>query len=105
MIMELLMITAVSQFEADIKHLLKKSGVTAFSYMDVVGYKDLSDQSMEPNWFASDIGEHQSVLFYAFVSNGHVDEVLDQIDKLNNEQESRSKIHAAVLDIKKTNTN
>lgn len=100
--MDLLMITAVSQFEKDIKLLLKKSGVGAFSYMDVTGYKDLSDQPMETNWFASDIGEHRSVLFYAFVQKELMDGVLDLIDKLNSGQETQSKIHAAVLDIKKT---
>ncbi|MEO9482461.1 MAG: hypothetical protein ABJG47_03410 [Ekhidna sp.] len=101
--MELIIITAVSQFEKDIKLLLKKSGVNSFSYMDVTGYKDLSDQPMEANWFASDIGEHTSILFYAFVQKELIDEVLELIDKLNDGQETASKIHAAVLDIKKTN--
>jgi hypothetical protein len=53
--MELLIITAVQLFEKDIKQLLKKSGVSAFSYTNVTGYKDQSDQPMESNWFASNI--------------------------------------------------
>jgi len=68
-----------------------------------VGYKDLSDQPMEENWFASDMGEHQSVLFYAFAQKELVDEVLAEIDQQNEQQETSSKIHAAVIDIKKTN--
>ncbi|MEP1097340.1 MAG: hypothetical protein ABJG78_19645 [Cyclobacteriaceae bacterium] len=100
--MELLIITAVSEFEKEIKLILKKSGVEAFSYMDVTGYKDLSDQPMETNWFASDIGEHRSVLFYVFVQKELLDKVMDSIDKLNHQQETKSKIHAAVIDVKKT---
>jgi nitrogen regulatory protein PII len=100
--MELLIITAVQEFEKDIKYLLKKSGVSAFSYTNVTGYKDQSDQPMESNWFASNIGEYASVLFYAFVKDSLIDEVTSAIDALNASQESLSRVHVAVLDIKKS---
>ncbi|KYG82278.1 hypothetical protein [Roseivirga echinicomitans] len=101
--MELLIITAARAFEKDIKGLLKKSGVKTFSYMDVTGYKDQEGESMSANWFASSIGERQSVLFYAFVPTFTVDEVMLQIRNLNESQESESKIHVAVMDIKRMN--
>ena len=101
--MELLIITAARAFEKDIKGLLKKAGVKTFSYMDVTGYKDPEGESMSANWFASSIGERQSVLFYAFVPTLIVDEVMLQIRNLNESQESESKIHVAVMDIKRMN--
>ncbi|MEQ9468274.1 MAG: hypothetical protein RLN88_12745 [Ekhidna sp.] len=100
--MELLIITAVKAFEEDIKKLLRNNQVKAYSHMDVNGYKDLSEESQEDNWFASGTGEHRSSLFYAFVAKQHVDAVLDAIKKLNDEQESKSHVHALVLDIKKS---
>jgi len=97
------MITAIQEFESDIKSLLKKSGVSAFSYMDVTGYKAVTDEDMNSNWFASNIGEYMSVLFYAFVQDELVDEVISAIDDLNELQESGSRIHVAVTAIKRTN--
>lgn len=99
--MELLLITAVQAFEEDIKKLLKKNGVKAYSHMDVTGYKDLSEEGQDDNWFASGVGEHRSALFYAFVEVGSVDQVLEAVNELNNTQETHSYVHAAVLGIKK----
>jgi len=98
--MELLIITAVRSFTEDIKQILKKSGVKAYSFMEVTGFKDLSDESQEENWFASHAGEHQSVLFYAFIPEDLVRGALTEIQSLNQTQESFSYVHAAVLGIK-----
>ena len=100
--MELLMITAVQAYEKDIKQLLKKNEVTAFSHMEVTGYKDLSDEPKAPNWFASDVGEHRSALFYAFVPADRVDPILRDVAHFNQDQQARSYVHAAVLDIKQS---
>lgn len=99
--MELLIITGVKSFEEEIKQLLKKAGVKIYSQMDVKGYKDLSEEPQGANWFASESGEHWSVLFYAFIESGYVDEVLKAIEVLNSSQETHSYIHAAVLEIKR----
>ncbi|MEQ9405949.1 MAG: hypothetical protein RIM99_20325 [Cyclobacteriaceae bacterium] len=101
--MKLLVITAVSTFEKPIRESLKKARVGAFSYTQVTGYKDLKDQPMGENWFSSGVGEHKSVLFYAFVPNELVDLVIQNIDSMNEMEESHSKIHVAVLDILKHN--
>jgi nitrogen regulatory protein PII len=101
--MELLIITAARAFEKEIKGTLKKAGVKSFSYTDVVGYTESKSQSMSDNWFASSAGEQQSVLFYAFVQKTNVDDVLMAINLINETEESLSKIHVAVMDIKRSN--
>jgi hypothetical protein len=98
--MELVIITAVKSYEKDIKKLLKENGVKAFSHLEVTGYKDLSEEPKEDNWFASGVGEHQSALFYAFIEEAFVDGLLAAISAFNNDQESKSYVHAAVLNIK-----
>ena len=65
--MKLLIITAISTFEKDIKKMLKQAEVKTFSYKEVKGYKDISEEALENNWFASEINETESILFYAFV--------------------------------------
>ncbi len=101
--MELIIITAIREFDKEIKQLLKKSGVATFSHMPVKGFKNMADDEMEDNWFASEVGEYESTLYYAFVQNGNVDKVLQSINEFNAKQETASKIHVAVLDIKRTN--
>ncbi len=101
--MKLLIITAVSAFEKEIKQLLKKAQVTSYSFKEVTGYKDISEDGIETNWFASEINETQSLLFYAFVKNGNVEILFDLISKFNEIQKTASKIHVAVLNIEKSN--
>jgi nitrogen regulatory protein PII len=101
--MKLLLLTAVKEFEKDIKQILKKSGVKSFSYRDVNGFKDSSEEAMEGNWFATNMQENESVLFYAFVEKGNVDTVFDIVAKFNEKQKTASHIHLAMLNIEKSN--
>ncbi|HSN48035.1 MAG TPA: hypothetical protein VLR29_04685 [Flavobacterium sp.] len=101
--MKLLIIVAVKEFGKDIKQILKKSDVKSFSYKDVTGFKDSSEDAMEKNWFASEMDENESVLFYAFVEEEKVDHLFGLVDGFNARQKSASHIHVAVLSIEKSN--
>lgn len=99
--MKLLLITAVREFEKDIKQLLKKAQVKSFSYKDVKGFKDNSEDPLEANWFATNMQETESVLFYAFVKEEKIDRLFDMVKEFNTEQVSKSNIHVAVLNIER----
>jgi len=99
--MKLLLITAVREFEKDIKQILKKVQVKSFSYKDVKGFKDNSEDALEANWFATDRQETESVLFYAFVKEEKVDGLFEMVKEFNTEQVSKSNIHVAVLNIER----
>lgn len=71
--MKLLIITAIAIFEKDIKQMLKEAEVKTFTYKEVKGYNDISEEAIEKNWFASEINETESILFYAFVKKENVD--------------------------------
>lgn len=101
--MKLVIIVAVKEFENDIKQILKKSGVKSFSYKDVTGYKDSSEDLMEKNWFATEMQENASVLFYAFVDTDKVDHLFKLADEFNAKQETVSHIHIVVLCVEKSN--
>lgn len=98
--MELIIITAVHAFKAEIKELLKKSGVNAYSHTDVTGTTDLSNESKASNWFGASSAEHQSIVFYAFVQHEYVPKLMDAIKELNASQQSQSHVHAAVMEVK-----
>ena len=71
--MKLLIITAIQAFENDIKQMLKKAHVKTFTYKEVKGFTDISEEAIESNWFATDRNETESILFYAFVKKENID--------------------------------
>ena len=101
--MKLLLITAVKEFEKEIKQLLKKASVQSFSYQEVKGFKNGSGEAVESNWFGSEMNETQSVLFHVFTATEKVDAVCQFVREFNAIQQSKSNIHIAVLNIEKSN--
>ena len=100
--MKLLLITAIEEFEKNVKEILVHSGVSAFSYSPVKGYKSDEKQISLENWFASQISETDSLLFTAFVPEENVDKVYHYVEKFNQKQEFLSRIHLSTLNIEKS---
>lgn len=101
--MKLLIITAIKEFEKEIKQQLKKAKVSTFSYKNVIGYRDYSEDAIESNWFSGEMNKTESILFYAFVKKENVDGLFNSINEFNSKQETLSHIHIAVLNIEKSN--
>ena len=100
--MKLLVITAVKYYEKEIKSILKKSGVKNYTYKDAVGYRDLSGASVQENWFANDMHEGMSIVFFTFVNEEGCDMVFEKVREFNDHAESFSKIHVAAMPIEKS---
>ena len=102
--MKLLIITAITAFEENIKQMLKEAEVTTFTYKHVTGYRDSTMDSIENNWFGSEMNENESVLFYAFLKKEKVDVFFDLVEQENAKKESKSSIHVASINIEKINS-
>ena len=101
--MKLLIITAVAEFEKEVKQILKKAQVKTFSYREVTSYRDTSEDAIESNWFGTEMNENESIMFYAFVEKENVDMVCSAITEFNAKPETLSHIHFAILNIEKSN--
>ena len=101
--MKLVLITAIAEFEKDVKKMLKEAKVKSYSYRDVKGFRDASEESMESNWFGSDMNETDSVVFYAFILQQNLDILFDEVTQFNKNQETISKVHLAVFSVEKYN--
>lgn len=101
--MKLLIITSISEFEKEIKQMLVKANVKNFSYKEVIGYHNTSDEALGDNWFATEMNENESILFYAFVPSENVEMVFNAINEFNGKQETLSKIHVATVNIENSN--
>ena len=103
--MKLVIITAIQEFEAAIKKQLKEAEVTTFSFKNVSGYRDSTEDALETNWFSSEMNITASILFYAFVKKENVGVLFKSIDAFNAQEETLSKIHLAVLNVEQSNLN
>lgn len=101
--MKLVIITAINEFEKDIIQLLKEAKVETFSYKEVIGYRDNTEDELESNWFSSEMNKSESLLFYAFVKKEKVDLLFESINDFNAKQKTLSHIHIAVVNIEKSN--
>jgi hypothetical protein len=101
--MKLLIITAIATFDKDVKKMLKQAQVKTFSYQAVTGFKDISEEAIESNWFGSEMNENESIFYYAFIENGSVDPFFELVNDFNTQQKSLSNIHVAVVNIEKSN--
>lgn len=101
--MKLLIITAIAEFEKEIIQQFKKAEVITFSYKNVIGYRDNTEDSFESNWFSSEMNKSESLLFYAFVKKEKVDLLFESINEFNAKQKTHSHIHIAVVNIEKSN--
>lgn len=101
--MKLVLITAVAEFENEVKSILKKAQVKTYSYKEVTGFRDASNDAIESNWFGTEMNENESIVFYAIVAKENVDVVCNSVKEFNAKQETLSHIHIAVLNIEKTN--
>ena len=101
--MKLVLITAIAEFEKDVKKMLKEAKVKSYSYRDVKGFRDASEESIESNWFGSEMNETDSIVFYAFILQQNLDILFDEVFAFNKKVESISKVHLAVLSVEKYN--
>ncbi|CAM4437869.1 hypothetical protein [Flavobacterium terrigena] len=101
--MKLLIITSISEFENEIKQMLVKANVKNFSYKEVMGYHNTSNEAIGDNWFATEMNENESMLFYAFVPSENVEMIFNAINEFNGKQETLSKIHVATVNIENSN--
>ena len=99
--MKLLLLTCIEEYENVVKEILKHSGVKAFSYQSVKGYKNTENSELN-NWFVSDDIPMKSLLFTIFIEDTCMPDIFDRVEKFNEERASLSKLHLACLKVEQT---
>lgn len=98
--MKLLLITCIEEFENDVKNILKHSGVKAFSYQSVKGYKNGKEADVS-NWFVASDSPVDSLLFVAFIESGSADEIFAKAERFNVGRGASSRLHLTCINSEK----
>jgi nitrogen regulatory protein PII len=101
--MKLIVVTAIREFESEIKKSLLDSGIKSFSHTHVTGYRHSSLEAVSTNWFASEMDETESVIFYAIAPDENANIVFSRIQMYNESVGTRSKVHIVILNTEKSN--
>lgn len=101
--MKLIIVTAIKEFEKEIKQILSKSNINSFNYGNVSGYRDSSNDAVKENWFASEMNEVGSIIFHVIATKEKADKVFEIIEIFNEKQKTISKIHISIIELEKSN--
>ncbi|VXB53536.1 conserved hypothetical protein [Flavobacterium sp. 9AF] len=97
--MKLVILTAIEAFDKEIKKMLKEAKILSYSYREVKGYRDSTEEDVEGNWFASEMNETDSKMYYAFVQKENVTNLFLLIEQFNQKQHAMSRVHVAVVNV------
>ncbi|PTL99801.1 MAG: hypothetical protein DA407_16520 [Bacteroidetes bacterium] len=99
--MKLVIVTAVEQFQKDVLKLFKKANIENFSSSDIDGYKNGPSLLMASNWFSGEKGGNESILFFSFTDDEHIDNLFNLIKEFNENLETNNPLKAVVVPIEK----
>ncbi|MDU8887215.1 hypothetical protein RXV94_13670 [Yeosuana sp. MJ-SS3] len=99
--MKLIIVTVVEEFHKEIQHLFKKAKIESYSSSDIDGYKNNAALLMSSNWFASEKGGNESVMFFSFTDEEHIESLFDLIKEFNSNLETNNPVKAIVVPIEK----
>jgi hypothetical protein len=100
--MKLVIVTAVEVFHNDVIKLFKKAGIESFSESEIDGYKNSNALMMSSNWFGSEKGINESLMFFSFTDESHIDALFNLIKEFNYKLETNNPLRAIVVPIEKS---
>ena len=99
--MKLIIVTAVEEFQKDVLKLFKKANIENFSSSDIDGYKNGASILMASSWFSGEKGGNESILFFSFTDEEHIDNLFKLIKEFNTNLETNNPLKAVVVPIEK----
>ena len=98
MIMKLLVVLSIKEYQERVASLLQNAGVKRFSVTDITGYKKKKDNL---GWFAvnSTNAKTNSIMLFSFLEKEIANKTLMEIDTCNVETENPFPVHAFILDV------
>lgn len=99
--MKLVIVTAAQEYEKDLFQLFKKSGIHSFSHSEIDGHKNGDAALLTANWFGAQKVSAESLLFFSFTDEQHIEPLFHLVTAFNNNLETSNPIRAVVVPIEK----
>lgn len=98
MIMKLLVVLSIKEYQEQVGSLLHEAGVKRFSVTNITGYKKKEENL---GWFAANgnNAKTNSIMLFSFVTKEIADKAILDIDSCNIETKNPFPVHAFVLDV------
>ena len=98
MIMKLLVVLSIKEYQEQVGSLLHEAGVKRFSVTNITGYKKKEENL---GWFAANgsNAKTNSIMLFSFVTKEIADKAILDIDSCNIETKNPIPVHAFVLDV------
>ncbi|MEJ2113093.1 MAG: hypothetical protein P8X62_05155 [Flavobacteriaceae bacterium] len=99
--MKLVIVTVVEEFHKEVQLLFKRAKIESFSSSDIDGFKNNTSLLVSSNWFVSDKRGNESVMFFSFTDEEHIESLFDLIKEFNSNLETNNPVKAIVVPIEK----
>ncbi|MBL7474092.1 hypothetical protein [Robertkochia sediminum] len=99
--MKLVIVTAVEEFNKDIRKLFRKAEIENFSSSDIDGFKTMPAVFKAASWVTGERSGADSNMFFSFTAPDKIDILFDLIEEFNKNIETNNPIRAIVVPIEK----
>ena len=99
--MKLVIVTVVDEYKEGVIGLFKEAGIESFSKTEIEGFKAMGAGNATKSWFAYEQLSADSEMFFSFTGDPQIDRLLELIEFYNQNLDSHSQVHAAVLPIER----
>ncbi len=98
MIIKLLVVLSIKEYQEQVGSLLHDAGVKRFSVTNITGYKKKEENL---GWFAANgnNAKTNSIMLFSFLTKEIADKAIVEIDSCNIETKNPFPVHAFVLDV------
>lgn len=99
--MKLVLVTAVEEFQTAILKLFKKATIENLSATEINGFKNIPSE-IASNWFSAGKNGNESMLFFSFTDDEHIDTLFNLIKEFNKNMETNNPLKAIVVPIERS---
>ncbi|MGQ9806589.1 MAG: hypothetical protein ACUVRP_11020 [Chlorobiales bacterium] len=99
--MKMLVVMSIAEYDKSLKQIFAECKVSAFSEVDVEGYKNDGNEDLGANWFAASRTSVYSKMAVLFLDDEKAKAVMEKI-KSAAEQHSTNPFHAVLLNVEQT---
>jgi hypothetical protein len=101
--MNLLFVTCLEDFRADVMKIFHEAHVKVFSFMEATGVKDEQDANLLDDWFGNKDGEFRSLILFSFTSSETANDAMRLIKTYNETDGNRFPIRAFIMPVEDSN--